>query len=107
MDRLLRTAQNDTTDENYGSSVEILAEEPLISIEQAVYDGDYRIRLFFNDGSEQTVDFAPFFMASKNPQIRKYLDPQRFQHFTVEYGDLLWEDYDLCFPIADLYDNNI
>ncbi|MCB9430426.1 MAG: DUF2442 domain-containing protein [Ardenticatenaceae bacterium] len=84
-----------------------LSEKPVISVEQVIYDGDYRIRLFFNNGVEQTVDFAPFFMASNHPQIRKYLDLQRFQHFTVEYGDLLWGDYDLCFPIADLYDNNI
>lgn len=107
MDRLLRSAQNDTHNENYRSSIEIVAEEPFISIEQAIYDGDYRIRLFFNDGVEQMVDFAPFLMASKNPQIYKYLDPQRFQRFTIEYGDLFWEDYDLCFPIADLYDNHI
>ena len=107
MDRLLHSIQNDTNNEIYGSPVEMLAKAPFISIEQAVYDGDYRIRLFFNDGSEQTVDFAPFFTASKNPQIRKYLDPQRFQRFTAEYGDLLWEDHDLCFPVADLYDNTI
>lgn len=85
----------------------MLTNEATISVERAAYDGDYRLRLVFNDGVEQLVDFAPFLTASTNPLIRKYLDPGRFQHFTIKYGDLFWDDYDLCFPIADLYDNNI
>ncbi len=39
--------------------------------------------------------------------IRAYLDPQKFTNFTLEYGNLMWDDYGLCFPIADLYENNI
>ncbi|MCA9998687.1 MAG: DUF2442 domain-containing protein [Anaerolineales bacterium] len=83
------------------------AEETIIFLEQAVYGGDYRIHLFFNDGIEQIVDFAPFLMASRNPLIRKFLNPQYFQRFTVKYGDLFWNEYDPCFPIADLYENTI
>jgi hypothetical protein len=25
----------------------------------------------------------------------------------VEYGDLVWGDYELCFPVKDLYANQI
>ena len=39
--------------------------------------------------------------------IKKYLNPDEFKKFTIEYGDLTWNDYDLCFPIADLYEGKI
>jgi len=39
--------------------------------------------------------------------IRAYLDPEKFKQFAVEYGDLHWNDYDLCFSIADLYEGRI
>jgi hypothetical protein len=39
--------------------------------------------------------------------IRAYLDPKRFANFKIEYGDLVWDDYGLCFPISDLYENRI
>jgi len=56
---------------------------------------------------ERIVDFGPFLQKSLNPMIRKYLKLDNFKNFTVEYGDLFWHDYDLCFPIADLYDGRI
>jgi hypothetical protein len=27
--------------------------------------------------------------------------------YRIEYGELVWGDYDLCFPIADLYQNRL
>ena len=39
--------------------------------------------------------------------IRKYLDVELFQQFSLIYGDLVWHDYELCFPIADLYEGTI
>jgi hypothetical protein len=27
--------------------------------------------------------------------------------FRVEYGDLRWGDYELCFPVKNLYSNQI
>ncbi len=53
------------------------------------------------------IDFYPFLSASLNPLIRKYLDPEEFSRFEINEGDLEWNDYDLCFPIADLYENKI
>ena len=41
---------------------------------------------------------------SRHPLIRAYLDPTAFSRFTVREGDLMWGDYDLCFPVADLYE---
>lgn len=69
--------------------------------------GDYCLRLRFNDGSEQDVDFKPFLSHSLHPDVRAYLDPVRFASFRLEYGELVWGDYDLCFPIIDLYRNDL
>ena len=32
---------------------------------------------------------------------------KKFAGFHIEYGELLWGEYDLCFPIMDLYKNQI
>jgi hypothetical protein len=78
-----------------------------INILSAEWEGEYRIRLYFDDGSRQTIDFLPFLSQSRHPDIRAFLDPGRFRDFRLEYGNLLWGDFDLCFPIMDLYHNRI
>jgi hypothetical protein len=67
----------------------------------------YLIHLRFDDGTEQEVNFEPVLSHSLHPDIRAYLDPVRFGSFRVEYGELVWGDYDLCFPVIDLYRNQI
>jgi hypothetical protein len=84
-----------------------LSEDAVVDIEAAEYEGGYKLRLVFSDGKERIVDFEPFLSNSLNPMIRKYLNLDNFKNFTVEYGDLMWNDYDLCFPIADLYEGRI
>ena len=84
-----------------------LPEKAVIYIQQAEYAEDYKIRLTFSDESKRTVDFGPFLNRSQNPLIRKYLDSRQFSAFIVRDGDLIWGDYDLCFPIADLYEGHI
>jgi hypothetical protein len=81
-----------------------LPDNAVIFVDRAEHTGDFKLRLFFNDGTNRIVDFASFLHNSRNPLIRAYLDPARFSQFRIESGDLLWGDYDLCFPIADLYD---
>jgi len=79
----------------------------LIDITSADYVEQYQLHLVFSDGKERTVDFEPFLTASLNPMIRQYLDLEQFKNFIIENGDLHWNDYDLCFPIADLYEGRI
>jgi hypothetical protein len=79
----------------------------IINILRAEQAGDLSLRLLFDDGREQVVDFKPFLARSRHPDIRAYLDPARFAAFRIEHGDLVWGDYDLCFPIADLYRNSL
>jgi hypothetical protein len=85
----------------------ILAEGAVVGIEAAEYAGGYKLRLVFSDDKERIVDFEPFLSHSLNPMIRKYLNPDVFSAFSVKYGDLVWNDYDLCFSIADLYEGRV
>jgi hypothetical protein len=78
-----------------------------ISIQKAEYLGNYRIKLIFSDNVDQIVDFGEFLSNAKNPMTRKYLDETQFANFSIKYGDLIWNDFELCFPIWDLYTNNI
>ena len=78
-----------------------------INIISATQTGEYLIRLRFDDQLEQDVNFKPFLTHAIHPDIRAYLDPVRFGAFRIEYGELVWGDYDLCFPLIDLYRNQI
>jgi len=78
-----------------------------INIASALQTSAYRLRLLFDDNTVQDLDFGPFLAHSHHPDIRAYLDPERFADFKVQYGELVWGDYDLCFPVIDLYNNAI
>ena len=79
----------------------------LIEIKEARYIGDYAIRVFFSDGFYKLVDFKPFLESSLHPAIRKYLDEIQFKEFQIVDGNLNWNDYDLIFPIENLYEGKI
>ena len=83
----------------------MLPKGAIIDIVGAEQVEDYQLRLHFSDGVVRVVDFEPFLRASRNPLIRVYLDPARFAAVRVQDGDLVWDDYGLCFPVADLYEN--
>jgi hypothetical protein len=75
----------------------------LIEIKSANYIGDFAIRLVFSDGIMRLVDFKSFLENSLHPSIRKYLDEARFKLFEIVDGNLNWNNYDLIFPLEDLY----
>lgn len=79
----------------------------VISIKKADYIGEYKINLTFSDGVERSIDFSNFLISAKNPMTKKYLDKQLFEKFSVDYGDIIWNDYEMCFPIWDLHEGNI
>lgn len=78
-----------------------------INIFTAERAGDYRLHLTFDDDKEQTVDFKQFLTRAQHTDIRSYLDPVRFAAFRIEYGELVWGEYDLCFPVINLYLNQL
>ena len=79
----------------------------VVNIVQAASDGDYRLRLTFDDGHQQTIDFYPFLARAVHPDIRAYLNLGRFAEYAIVHGELVWGDYNLCFPMGDLYNNSI
>jgi len=74
-----------------------------LAIKQVEYLNNYKLKLFFSDGKENTIDFEPFLKSAKNPMTTKYLDTNTFSNFNITYGDLEWNDFEMCFPIWDLY----
>ena len=79
----------------------------VINIQKAKYINDYKIHFEFDDGVETTVDFKPFIFSSAHPDIKKYQDQKLFQKFNLDYGEIEWNDYELAFPIYDLYKGRI
>jgi hypothetical protein len=78
-----------------------------IMIENAKYIGDFAVRIAFNDGTQKLVDFKNFLSKSFHPSIQKYLDEKLFASFQIIDGNLNWNDYDMIFPIGDLYNGSI
>jgi len=81
--------------------------EDIIEIKSAKYLGDYSILIVFNDSSGKTIDFKPFLSKSLHPSISKYMDKALFQKFEIKDGNLNWNDYDLIFPVHELYEGKI
>ena len=75
-----------------------------LEIESAKYIDDYKLELIFNDGKINVVDFENFLFSSGHPEIQKYQNKSLFKNYNLTYGELEWGDYDLVFPISDLYE---
>lgn len=78
-----------------------------IMVEHANYIGDFAIRITFNDGTQKLVDFKSFLTKSLHPSIKKYLDERLFINFKIIDGNLNWYDYDMIFPVENLYNGEI
>jgi hypothetical protein len=78
-----------------------------LEIVRAEYLSGYKIRLAFNDGMVRVMDFEPFLRKAMNPDITKYRQLRNLKKFHLHYGDLMWGDFEMIFPIMDLYEGNI
>ncbi|CAN2043525.1 DUF2442 domain-containing protein [Candidatus Magnetomoraceae bacterium gMMP-13] len=85
----------------------MLRETDFIEITDVQYQTGYKLKLTFNDGKENYINFEPFLRKAEHPDIIKYLDIIQFRKFTHKYGHLHWNDYDLSFSIDDLYEKRI
>ncbi len=79
----------------------------VIALEKADYLGAYQLALMFDDGTQRTVDFGPFLKKARNPMTTQFLDQEKFRQFTVEDGDIRWGDYEMVFPLWDLYEGQL
>lgn len=78
-----------------------------IKITKAAYLQDYKINLEFSDGKNVIIDFENFLKNAQNPITNEFLDKEKFKNYKLVYGDIIWGDYELCFPIWDLYQGEI
>jgi len=78
-----------------------------IKITKARYVSGYRVALGFSDKTERIVDFEPFLKRATNPEITQFRRANRFKKFRIVHGNLMWGDYEMLFPIADLHRGTI
>ena len=66
------------------------------------------MRLTFSDGFVRILDFTEYMLAHPHPQHDPYMNPNRFREYYIDGGNLVWgEDWDMIFPVEDLYDGNL
>ena len=90
-----------------GKDYEKIIDMQVISITKADYLGEYRINFLFSDGVEKLIDFSSFLNTARNPMTRKYLDKRLFENFSIRFGDIIWNEYEMCFPIWDLHEGKL
>ena len=78
-----------------------------LRVKDAKYVPRYKVDIRFNDGARRVVDFGPFLKRATNPMFTKYRRLKQFKSFRIQDGDLMWGDFDLIFPITDLYRGEI
>lgn len=79
-----------------------------LSIIKAEYIGGYKVKLFFNDKKTRVVDFGHFLSKNNHPQYDKYKKETLFKKYKIVNGNIVWgKDWDLIFPIYDLYKGTI
>lgn len=78
-----------------------------LEVTEAKYVSGYKLLLTFNDGAVRLVDFGPFLERAGNPDTTDYRDVKKFKGFRIKEGDLMWGDYQMIFPIMDLYQGTI
>jgi|ERR1017187_476334 hypothetical protein len=85
----------------------IIDDHKYLQVNKVKHLENYKLLISFSDGKNSTVDFYTFLSASRHPEIRKYIDINLFLDFKIRDGNLEWNDYDMIFPIEDLYNNDI
>lgn len=78
-----------------------------LEITEAKYVSGYKLRLVFNDGTTRVMDFEPFLRRAQNPDLTQYRQSRKFKSFRLHYGNLMWGDYEMLFPITDLHRGEI
>jgi Protein of unknown function (DUF2442) len=83
------------------------SQAPVLAVVAAEPVGPYALRLTFNTAEQRIVDFGDFLRHAQHPKVRSYLNEERFRQFRLINGNVNWNDYDLIFPVADLYSGKV
>ena len=78
-----------------------------VKIKSAKHIAEYKIHFAFTNGISRTIDFFSFLSSPLvNPMSSKYLNKRLFKKFSIiNKMDISWNDYEMCFPIWNLYTN--
>ncbi|HKR04508.1 MAG TPA: DUF2442 domain-containing protein [Bacteroidia bacterium] len=77
-------------------------------VSDAVYSGNHKIKIFFSDGTQTLIDFNPFLSKKHlHPTLKKYKKESAFKKFEIKHGNLMWNDYEMIFPVEELYQGKI
>jgi Protein of unknown function (DUF2442) len=77
-------------------------------VTNATYIKNFKVKIDFADGKISLVDFEDYIKSIKVGYLKKYQNPQNFQNFMIQNGNIVWgEDWDLIFPRDQLYEEKI
>ena len=79
----------------------------IIAVTSAEHIGDYKVHVHFSDGASQVIDFLPFLQSFRHPDYEQYFDLEYFKRFKIIEGNINWDDYNLIFPVDDLYEGRL
>ena len=74
---------------------------PLYDITGVAVIGDHKLRLLFEDGTVGDISFEDHDWHGVFEPLR---EPARFAKVTIQYGTIVWPDYDLDMAPEPLYE---
>ena len=67
------------------------------------YIKDYQLKVEFEDGKVNVIDFKEFLKNANNPMTSKYINLKFFKEVKIMNGILSWNDFELCFSPESIY----
>ncbi len=80
---------------------------PISDSHDGIIEYDFSRKPEIPEAAKHRENFGDFLRDCPHPDVKKYLDIRNFKAFHIEYGNLLWGDFDMTFPIMDLYHKTI
>ena len=79
-----------------------------ISVKEVNYIYNFLLQITFNDNKKNVIDFGAFLETHSHSQFNKYKKINNFKKFKIENGNVVWsKDWDMMFPIFDLYNGTL
>jgi hypothetical protein len=77
----------------------------VLEVVSAEYLEPYKLRIQFSDSVERVVDFEPILRQFR--PLKKFLRLKEFQAFRLYNGNVQWNNYEMIFPVHELYSGTI
>jgi len=78
-----------------------------LTVKSAKHITNHRLEVTFSDGARREVDFKPFLQRFRHPDLERYKKVTEFKKYKVIDGNINWHDYNMIFPVEDLYKGEI